>query len=82
MDPRFIVHVHLKFSSCSIPVATSKFSRNYGESEDLCIRSTMLVLQELQDSKLEGETAEEHFAELTARLEQCQNKVWILNFPE
>jgi hypothetical protein len=42
----------------------------------------MLVLQELQDSKLEGETAEEHFAELTARLEQCQNKVWILNFPE
>ncbi|KAG0569354.1 hypothetical protein KC19_6G084600 [Ceratodon purpureus] len=30
--------------------------------------------QELQDSKIERETAEEHFAELTARLEQYQNK--------
>ncbi|KAG0571713.1 hypothetical protein KC19_VG036100 [Ceratodon purpureus] len=30
--------------------------------------------QELQDSKIQRETVEEHFAELTARLEQYQNK--------
>ena len=38
------------------------------------------MLQELQDSKIERETAEEHFAELTARLEQYQNKVWQYEF--
>ncbi|KAG0613146.1 hypothetical protein M758_6G080000 [Ceratodon purpureus] len=51
-----------------------QISRVHGKFDDLCIRSAMLMLQELQDSKIERETAEEHFAELTARLEQYQNK--------
>lgn len=40
----------------------------------------LLMFQELQDSRVERETAEEQFAELTARLEQYQNKVWQYGF--